>query len=97
MGNVSGVHPVNNHALVQLGQLMQLSKVHVPVGKYDTHTTGTVLEADYDFDHKQLAEMMVGKEVYFSEFKEGTKFTKDGVEYAFIKLDDIEGYIEQID
>lgn len=83
-----GVRPTRNYVVVRLGQLMQLNKVHVPTGKYDTHTDGVVVEVPVGYADMQL----VGKKVYFSEFKEGTKFSRDGIEYAFVKLDDIEGY-----
>lgn len=71
---------------------MQLKTIAVATGKYDTHTTGTVVEVAADTEHQGLGEKVTGKLIYFSEFKEGTKFVREGVEYAFVKLDDVEGY-----
>jgi co-chaperonin GroES (HSP10) len=96
-----GVHPVNKHALVRLGALMQLKHIQTQVGKFDTHTDGVVTEVPaYEEDvklgnySKEFVSDLIGKRVFFSEFKEGTKVTRDGVEYAFIKFDDIEGWEE---
>jgi co-chaperonin GroES (HSP10) len=83
------LRPVNNHVLVELGD--HYSNIAVPEGKYDTRTNGVVLHIEFDKAHAWAVDLLHRK-VYWQEFKEGTRVEKDGKLYAFIKLEDVEGF-----
>lgn len=70
---------------------MQLKHIQTQVGKYDTHTDGIVVAVpdSSEFSH------LVGKHIYWDEFKQGIKITRGDTQYAFIKLEDIQGYDEE--
>lgn len=89
---MNDLYPVNNHALIELGNYYK--HVQVKEGKYDTRTNGVVVKVEFDSEHEWAIDLLHNR-VFFSEFKEGTRVEKDGKIYAFIKLEDIEGF-EQI-
>lgn len=41
---------------------------------------------------KPQPKYLVGKRVYFEEYKEGARIKRDGKLYCFIKLEDVRGY-----
>ena len=84
MANTSGLHPYNNHVLVELGGYYK--NIAVKEGKYDTRTNGIVIEGPID------RPALLGMRVYFDEFKEGSRIERDGKLYTFIKLEDIQGH-----
>lgn len=84
-----GIHPVNNHALVEIAGMYK--NVAVPVKKYDSYTSGKIVEVAADEEHINMVELL-GHTVYWDQFKEGKRLEKNGVEYCFIKLDDIQGF-----
>lgn len=84
------LHPAPGYALIKLGGYYK--GVVVPEGKYDTHQEGLCIEAAaHQKYHDAWYDEVVGKTVYFSEFTEGKRVTIDKVEYAFVKLTDIQG------
>lgn len=78
------LQPINDCVLVELGQ--QHRNFSVSEGKYDTRTNGTVISIDSD--NKEL----IGKKVYFEEYKEGARIPIENRIYCFIKYEDIRGY-----
>lgn len=94
--------PVNDCVLVQL------DRTEKKEGKYDTRTSGIVVAVSRPEDmgedeestkaidkyniQLQIARKMLGKRVYFEEYKEGARVKKDGELYCFIKIEDIRGY-----
>lgn len=70
---------------------MQLKHIQTQVGKYDTHTDGTVVAVPED------ESAWLGRHVYWDEYKEGVKISREGKEYAFIKMDTIQGYDEGVE
>jgi co-chaperonin GroES (HSP10) len=86
MSNASGLTPVNDHLLVELGG--QYKNIQVKEGKYDSRTSGIVVA--YGGGLLEMAAVM-HKRVYWGDFKEGTRVEKNGVLYAFIKAEDVMG------
>ena len=81
------ITPINGCILVKLTNSYEY--VATPDKKYDTKTSGIVMVADYELATKAA---LVGKKVYFEEYKDGTQFEHDGDKYALIKYEDVRGY-----
>lgn len=75
------LEPMPGYVLVELAE--EFAGVYVPDKKYDTKTSGIVIS---DGDLK-------GKTVFFEEYKDGTQVKDDDKIFAFIKLEDIRGYV----
>lgn len=85
--------PLNDCVLVELKQSRK--NVHTKEGKYDTRTEGIVVaiaEQSGTIHQDKLAKLIMGKRIYFEEFKEGARISRDGRQFSFIKLEDIRGY-----
>lgn len=88
--------PAPGFILVQLGEYYE--NIKMPESKYDSKTEGIVLKVSSiarTADHEALtkwAESLVGKRVYWGEYKEGKRVNFDGKQQAFIRIEDIEGY-----
>lgn len=82
--------PINGCVVVELQE--QFEHVATPDKQFSTKTNGIVLVVPKSDEENQY---LVGKRVYFEEFRDGTQVKEDGKEYAFIKLEDIRGYSEQ--
>lgn len=80
--------PINDCVLVQL------EKVSLKEGKYDTRTSGIALRVPAMTNnlHIGVYDYLLNKRVYFEEYKEGARIKKDGELYCFIKISDIRGY-----
>jgi co-chaperonin GroES (HSP10) len=85
MKNASGLTPVNNHILVELGE--QYKNIQVREGKYDSRTNGVVVAVD----ELGIGAEWMGKRLYWGDFKEGTRVERDGKLYAFIQAKDVMG------
>lgn len=79
------LEPMPGYVLVELAE--EFAGVYVPDKKYDTKTSGVVIDAANDAFIK-----LKGKTVYFEEYKDGTQVKADDKIYAFIKTEDIRGY-----
>lgn len=88
--------PAPGYALVRLGDYYE--GVVMPEGKYDSKTEGKCLAIQtihFTEETQVVADwynQLIGKKIYWQEYKEGKRVTQGNVEYAFIKLGDIEGY-----
>lgn len=78
--------PINGSVLVEL--LDELEFIQTPDKPYATKTKGTVV------DGGESAGDLVGKTVFFADFKDGTQVEVKGKTYAFIDYEDIKGYDE---
>lgn len=86
--------PIGGCVLVELTESFKY--VATPEKQYSTKTSGIVIDVDNNISPKMAGKTtssyLIGKKVYFEEYKDGTQIEKDDKTYAFIKLDDIRGY-----
>lgn len=75
------VTPINGCVLIKLTSSYEF--VATPDKKYDTKTSGIVINSEDD--------TIIGKKVYFEEYKDGTTIDFEGEKYALIKFEDIRG------
>lgn len=78
--------PINDCVVVEL--MEQFANIAIPDKQYATRTQGVVCATS---DHDEL----LGKTVYFEEFKDGCQVELNGQKFAFIKYEDIRGVYEQ--
>ena len=90
IGNMKGtpLHPMPDYVLVELAS-SKYAHVEAPSRAYEGKNSGLVVSigSDYPEDHK-----LVGKIIYWQEFREGSPITVANKNYAFVKLEDIQGY-----
>lgn len=86
---VSGLIPLNDCVLVELQQ--SFKNVSIKEGKYDTRTEGVVVEVG-KIMRDTINDYLIGKRVFFEEYKEGSRIQRNGRLYSFIKIADIRGY-----
>lgn len=90
------ITPINGCVLVKLTSAYE--HVITPDKKYDTKTSGIVVAPSEEvIGTKQgvpwtQKSSLLGKKVFFEEYKDGTTVDIDGEKHAFIKLEDIRGY-----
>lgn len=95
--------PLPGRVLVEIREKYQ--NVATPDQKYDTKTSGVLLDFlldnrawaihKADFDLGALREFYsgkIGKLVFWEEYKDGAIIERDGKKYAFIKIEDLDGY-----
>lgn len=85
--------PLNDCVLVELEQARQ--NVATLEGKYDTRTQGILLKMPHIKENTTVyndLDFLVGKRVFFEEYKEGVRIKRDGKLLSFIKIEDIRGY-----
>lgn len=90
---VIGLYPLNDCVLVELKQ--KYKNFSAKEGKYDSRTEGIVVAVPKDEMVSVNAikpSFLLGKRVHFEEFQEGSRITRDGRIYSFIKISDIRGY-----
>lgn len=82
------LRPFAGRILVEIRE--KYTHVATTAQKYDTKTSGTVaaVSDDDDFEYEDL----IGKLVFWEEYKDGAVIERDGKKYAFIKIDDLDGY-----
>lgn len=86
---MDGLKPINGCALVELSETY--ANVATPEKQFATKTSGQVIKvSEKEIDNQYL----VGKRVWFEEYKDGVQVNIDGKDYAFIKLEDIRGCSE---
>jgi hypothetical protein len=86
------VTPINGSVLVELTD--SLEYVQTPDRQFSTHTSGVIKAVDEDLKiiHHQSSDLingLIGKTVYFQDFKDGTRV---GDNMALIDFEDIKGY-----
>ena len=82
---MSKLIPDNECLLVELTDSYQ--HIATPDKQYSTKTSGIVMGISNE-DQRYL----VGKKVFFEEYKDGTQVIADDKNYAFIKYEDVRGY-----
>lgn len=92
--------PLPGRILVELREKYQ----HVATAdqKYDTKTSGICIEAAAVIGHPYPAMLasdvetcyvsLKGKLVFWEEYKDGAVIERDGKKYAFVKIEDLDGY-----
>lgn len=89
--------PLPGHVLVELRE--KYEHVAVTEQKYDTKTSGICVAVGYV--PREIANDVVelepylpipGKRVFWEEYKDGAVIERDGKKYAFIKIEDLDGY-----
>lgn len=93
--------PVNDCVLIKLDRTDRRE------GKYDTRTSGILISLPmvnqnqgssfkgmdtFPTQVTNNGNNLIGKRVYFEEFKEGARIKRDGELFCFIKIEDIRGY-----
>jgi co-chaperonin GroES (HSP10) len=87
-----GLKPINDCLLVELAE--DLEFVQTPDKQFSTKTRGMVRAiSDYmlDVESKNIKSLL-GKTVYFEDYKDGTQVEVNGKKYAFIKFQEVRGY-----
>ena len=95
------VTPINGCVLIKLTSSYEF--VATPDKKYDTKTSGIVIATEKE-EYREWSDTysselvttdthkgIIGKKVYFEEYKDGTTIDFDGEKYALIKFEDIRG------
>lgn len=98
--------PSPGRALVELRE--KYEHVATTDQKYDTKTSGILLnflidnrswakdaEGSEIYDVKELNRFysnLIGNLVFWEEYKDGVVIERDGKKYAFIKIEDLDGY-----
>ena len=83
--DITGYKPINGCVLVELTE--SLEYVDIPDKQYSTRTSGIVVAESEDYG-------LVGKRVHFKDFEDGVQVEYDDKKYAFIKHEEIRGYVE---
>lgn len=81
--------PINSSVLVELTG--ELQYVEMPDKQYSTNTNGIVRAVD----EAQMPDLhyLLGKQVFFEGFKD-VEVPSEDTKYAFVKIEDIRGYLE---
>lgn len=82
--------PVNDCVLIKLDHTDKKET------KYETRTSGIVVAMPEEIIGIPQPTYLLGKHVYFEEYKEGARIKRDGELFCFIKIEDIRGF-EDID
>jgi len=84
--------PLNDCVLIKLEN--QYNNFGAKDGKYETRTNGIVIASDHiSMTYKGIVTTsIIGKRVFFDEYKEGARINRDGEQYCFIKYEDIRGF-----
>ena len=85
----------NGTALVELRE-KGTGAIETPDRQYKSFNRGIVIEVMDTHNLEGWKVKLVGKEVFFEEFKDSAQVEEDDKTYAFIALDDIKGYIDEI-
>lgn len=88
--------PLPGRVLVEIREKYQ--NVATPDQKYDTKTSGICINVGYPYGNTTRMESeiqyvsLVDKLVFWEEYKDGAIIERDGKKYAFIKIEDLDGY-----
>jgi co-chaperonin GroES (HSP10) len=82
---MNNLNPINDCVLVELAESYEF--VATPDKQYATKTSGVVTAVS-----KEAHEYLLGRKVFFDEYKDGTQVKIDDKTLAFIKFDEIRGY-----
>lgn len=82
------LHPLPGRILVEIRE--KYSHTATLDQKYDTKTSGICL-SELETDGITRYELE-GKLVFWQEYKEGAIIERDSKKYAFIKIEDLDGY-----
>jgi hypothetical protein len=94
---MSALTPLPGRVLVEIKEKYAVAQQDQ---KYDTKTSGVCIGVLFD-NHAQEWNMadvdecylkLKGKLVFWQEYKEGSIIERDGKKYAFIKIEDLDGY-----
>lgn len=92
------LHPLNDCVLVELEQ--KHKQFATREGRYDSRTEGIVIaipewltkNTELLEDKNDIISDLLGKRIFFEEFKEGSRIERDGKLLSFIKIEDIRGW-----
>jgi co-chaperonin GroES (HSP10) len=89
-----GLKPINDCLLVELAE--DLEFVQTPDKQFATKTRGICREVARPPGLKEGVsfneQYLMGKTVYFEDYKDGTQVEVNGKKYAFIKFKEVRGY-----
>lgn len=102
-----GLYPLKDCVLVELQQSRK--NVSIKEGKYDSRTEGIVIRIPETKSTGTMTSTvsypttvpaitmkdLIGKRVFFEDFKEGSRIKRNDKIYSFIKIDDIRGYEDE--
>lgn len=77
--------PLPGRILVELREKYQ--HVATTEQKYDTKTSGICIDVPEERDSE-----LKGKLIFWEEYKDGAVIERDSKKYAFIKIEDLDGY-----
>lgn len=96
-GKMIHLKPLPGRVLVEIRE--KYAHVAMTEQKYDTKTSGICLKFYRVFKSEDdnptlhnLYDNLPGKLVFWQEYKEGQIIERDGKKYAFIKIEDLDGY-----
>jgi co-chaperonin GroES (HSP10) len=93
------LEPLPGRVLVEIRE--KYSHVATTEQKYDTKTSGICIDWFAPMGHKDeesiavlntVYEHLPGKLVFWQEYREGAIIERDGKKYAFIKIEDLDGW-----
>lgn len=84
------LHPLPGYVLVELPP-SRYKHVAAPTKAYESKTSGVVIAIgeEYPDDHE-----LIGKQVFWQEFKEGSSIPIGDKTYAFVPMDELQGYAD---
>lgn len=80
--------PLGDRVLVEL--LDQFQNIATTTGKYDSKTSGIC--RDIGDGYQDNLDYLIGKVVFWEQFKDHEHLVFDGKKYSFVKLEDLDGY-----
>jgi co-chaperonin GroES (HSP10) len=82
------LHPLPGFVLVEL-QPSKYQHIAAPSKAYEGKSNGVVVAIgeDYELDHN-----LVGKRVFWTEYKEGSPISYKGKSYVFVDIAELQGY-----
>lgn len=82
--------PINDCVLVKLTNTAQF--IDIPDKQFSTQASGLVVDVTAKSEDFQY---LIGKVVYFEEYRDSAQVEVDEDKFAFIKLEDIKGYQDE--
>ena len=86
----TNLQPAPGYMIVKLGEYYE--GIKMPESKYDSKTEGVALKVNPKDSKQSWSSELVGKRVYWGEYREGKRVTFEGTQMANIRIEDIEAW-----
>lgn len=81
------LYALPGYALVELSA--KYAHIEAPTKAYESKTSGILIDLE---PTENGYDTIFGKLVFWETYKEGAPITRNGKEYTFIKIEDLQGY-----